>query len=98
MGQQQTYHKSGLTYEQARQHGLDDGLPWMIGPRQVEEFRESFNIFDVDGSGEISVEELGDLMRAFGQVLCPPLLYSSVEDGESVATAETRRSGETLGS
>ena len=35
---------------------------------QVSEFRESFEVFDADGSGEIDAEELKTLLEAFGQV------------------------------
>jgi calmodulin len=33
---------------------------------QREEFREVFDIFDNDGSGSISTDELGTVMKALG--------------------------------
>ncbi|XP_074656147.1 calmodulin-alpha-like [Tubulanus polymorphus] len=35
--------------------------------KQVEEIRRSFNLFDRDGDGNISVTELGTALRALGQ-------------------------------
>ncbi|EWC43761.1 calmodulin [Drechslerella stenobrocha 248] len=34
---------------------------------EIETFREAFNHFDKDGNGEISVDELADVMRSLGQ-------------------------------
>lgn len=34
---------------------------------QIEEFREAFFVFDTDGSGTISNEELGTVIRSLGQ-------------------------------
>ena len=35
--------------------------------KQVAEFKEAFSIFDLNGDGLITVEELGTVMRALGQ-------------------------------
>ena len=34
---------------------------------QEAEFRQAFNLFDLDGGGDISVKELGTVMRSLGQ-------------------------------
>jgi calmodulin len=33
----------------------------------VQEFKEAFDIFDVDGGGTITAEELGEVMKSLGQ-------------------------------
>ena len=35
--------------------------------RQVKEFKDAFAIFDKDGGGSITTQELGDVMRSLGQ-------------------------------
>ena len=34
---------------------------------QKEEFKEAFSLFDKDGDGTVSTEELGQVMRTLGQ-------------------------------
>ena len=34
---------------------------------QVKEFKEAFDIFDVDGGGTITADELGEVMKSLGQ-------------------------------
>lgn len=38
-----------------------------LTPRQISEFRETFSLFDVDGSGTVTAEELATVMRSLGQ-------------------------------
>ena len=38
-----------------------------LTPAQVEQFRDAYNVFDKDGDGGITTEELGYVMRALGQ-------------------------------
>ena len=42
-------------------------LPRVINGADVEEFWRAFGVFDADGNGEISAEELGQVMQALGQ-------------------------------
>lgn len=54
----------------SRKHLTDEELAtsWPYLTRaQVQEFKEAFDIFDVDGGGTITAEELGDVMRSLGQ-------------------------------
>ena len=38
-----------------------------LGPEQVAELRQAFNLFDTDRGGNISSKELGYAMRSLGQ-------------------------------
>ena len=54
----------------ARKHLTDEELAsaWPYLTRaQVQEFKEAFDIFDVDGGGTITAEELGEVMKSLGQ-------------------------------
>ena len=54
----------------SRRHLTDEELAtsWPYLTRaQVQEFKEAFDIFDVDGGGTITAEELGEVMRSLGQ-------------------------------
>ena len=54
----------------SRKHLTDEELAsaWPYLTRaQVQEFKEAFNIFDVDGGGTITAEELGEVMKSLGQ-------------------------------
>ena len=39
----------------------------VLTEEQIEEFREAFNLFDLDGGGDIDSKELGTVMRSLGQ-------------------------------
>ncbi|KAJ5046396.1 uncharacterized protein L3040_003640 [Drepanopeziza brunnea f. sp. 'multigermtubi'] len=50
-------------------------------PSNVEdEMRSAFNVFDKDGSGSISVEELGALMKTFGENLTDDDLKTMIQE------------------
>jgi calmodulin len=38
-----------------------------LGEGEIAEFRDAFNLFDLDGGGDIDAKELGTVMRALGQ-------------------------------
>ena len=38
-----------------------------LTPAQVAEFKQAFSLFDMDGSGQVSMKEMGTLMRSLGQ-------------------------------
>ena len=45
----------------------DIGMPIDDGEERIDEFKEAFSMFDVDGNGTITAEELGKAMRSLGQ-------------------------------
>ena len=53
--------------EAAAQNEEYPGLPENMDEEQYNEFRDAFNIFDVDHSGTISVSELRKVLRAMGR-------------------------------
>ena len=61
-----------------------DGLPELTD-EQIQEFREAFNLFDLDGGGSIDESELGTVMRSLGQNPPPEELQEMIaavdEDG-----------------
>lgn len=71
------------------------GLTVQPGPRQTSasfppaEFKAAFDMFDADGGGDISVKELGTVMRMLGQTPTKEELDAIIEevdeDGELVA-------------
>ena len=54
----------------SKKHLTDEELSaeWpYLTRRQVKEFKDAFAIFDKDGGGSITTQELGDVMRSLGQ-------------------------------
>lgn len=45
---------------------MRDSLDLMLAPK-IAEFKEAFTLFDKDGSGEISADELLQVMKSLGQ-------------------------------
>jgi len=67
----------------SRKHLTDEQLAreWPYLTRaQVKEFKEAFDIFDVDGGGTITADELGDVMRSLGQKPSKELLEEMVRE------------------
>ena len=64
-----------------------DGLPELTD-EQIQEFREAFNLFDLDGGGSIDESELGTVMRSLGQNPPPEELQ------EMIAAVDTDGGGE----
>ena len=46
----------------------------------ISEYKEAFSLFDKDGNGTISTEELGDVMRALGQCATEKELVDMVNE------------------
>lgn len=67
----------------SRRHLSDEELAssWPYLTRaQVQEFKEAFDIFDVDGGGTITAEELSEVMRSLGQKPTKEQLYAMVAE------------------
>ena len=47
-----------------------------LTPKQIEEFKECFQMFDKDGDGTINTNELGTLMRSLGNHYIKKLLWN----------------------
>lgn len=60
-----------------------------LSEEMIAEFKAAFDMFDADGGGDISVKELGTVMRMLGQTPTKEELDAIIEevdeDGEEVA-------------
>ena len=59
-----------------------------IDPDKLAEYREAFDLFDEDGSGEIDVEEFENLMKTLGYN------YTDIELKEMIEQIDIDGSGE----
>ena len=51
----------------AKGDGQNGRLPaFALSKQQIDEFREAFELFDLDGSGNIDARELGTVLRSLG--------------------------------
>jgi Ca2+-binding EF-hand superfamily protein len=55
---------------------------------QIEQFREVFHHFDMDGSGTIDMEELGNVFEAMGQTLTTEELQSVLKHADDDGSGE----------
>lgn len=55
---------------------------------QLEQFKEAFQMFDVDGGGSIDSSELGDLMASVGQVVSPEELAQMIAAADADGTGD----------
>lgn len=46
---------------------LEEHLEEHLDPMQIDEFHTAFTLFDVDGDGHITIDELATVMRSLGQ-------------------------------
>merc|ERR1719502_224787 len=51
-----------------------------LKPEQMEEIKEAFELFDIDGSGTIDAKELGTAMRALGMDAKKEEIRKMIED------------------
>lgn len=59
-----------------------------LSSNQIEQFRQVFKHFDVDGSGTIDVEELGNVFEAMGQHLSHEELQSVLQQADEDGSGE----------
>lgn len=55
---------------------------------QIEEFREAFRVFDRDGSGNIEMEELRELLKSVGQVATDEELHKMIDVADADGSGE----------
>lgn len=76
---------------------VQPGLPQPSAFLHFAEFKAAFDMFDADGGGDISVKELGTVMRMLGQTPTKEELDAIIEevdeDGERVAFPGRVRGG-----
>eukprot|EP01126_Amoeba_proteus_P066773 TRINITY_DN9729_c0_g1_i2.p1 TRINITY_DN9729_c0_g1~~TRINITY_DN9729_c0_g1_i2.p1 ORF type:complete len:152 (-),score=46.39 TRINITY_DN9729_c0_g1_i2:81-536(-) len=51
-----------------------------LPPEKIEECRQAFALFDKDGNGNITVDELETVLRSFGQTPTPDELHNMMKE------------------
>ncbi|XP_063428900.1 neo-calmodulin-like [Mytilus trossulus] len=59
-----------------------------LTPVQVEEFRQAFKLFDKDGDGTVSTNELGVVMRSLGQKPTDEELHAMINEVDEDGNGE----------
>jgi len=59
-----------------------------LADNQLEQFKEAFQMFDVDGGGSIDSSELGDLMASVGQAVSPDELAEMIAAADADGTGD----------
>jgi len=65
---------------QLRNDGETEATKNSLTKEQVVEFREAFHIFDVDGNGTVTTEELGEVMESLGHHMSEAELQLMIDD------------------
>ena len=60
----------------------DPDLLMILTPEEIEEYKGLFDMFDIDGSGDISVKELHMVMRQLGQNPTEEEIISMMNDAD----------------
>ena len=74
--------------QQKKKKNTHGNMADQLSQDQIQEFRDAFSLFDSDGSGTISVEELGEVLKSVGhrtsQVEINKLLKEADLDNDGV--------------
>ena len=75
----------GARYAQIVKDLADDGINVTVS--KIREFRDAFSMFDKDGDGTITSEELGAVMRSLGQSPTTEELVAMIDEVDSTLSA-----------
>ena len=62
-------------------------LTAVLQEEQIAEFKEAFDLFDKDGSGEITPKKLGTVLRSLGQNPTKTELQDMIEEVDATGSA-----------
>ena len=68
--------------------GFAEAVGKAVAADTLAEYKKAFNLFDTDGSGEISSDELGTVMKSLGVETTPEELAKMLETADSDGSGE----------